>query len=90
MDCVESDTLGVDAADDASLLFLLFEREDAAVILRVICVLPRDFIQMMNRSFVDEFRFPADLNEAGGILRVDDEERDFGVATHVPPLLAFQ
>ena len=74
MDCVESDAFGVDAADDAGFAFALFEREDVTVILRMIRVLPGDFIQVRDRPFVLEFRHAADLDKSPRVFRVDYEQ----------------
>ena len=80
----------VDAANDASFSFPLFEGIDAAVEIRVTGIFARDTVQLLHHVIRDDFHFTTELDVTSRILRVHDEHGYFRVSEHIAALLTFQ
>src|SRR5689334_18612574 len=76
MNGIQGDLHNVDA-DDACFAGLLLKRVERAVV-----------VEMVEPTILNQFGLPAYGEVAGRILRVHDEQADFGVNQHVPALFA--
>jgi hypothetical protein len=85
---IQGDFHGMDAADDARFLGLLFDRIDIPIVVWMIGVVPGNLIQVFESPILDKLNFPADFDEGGSILRVHNQQGGFGVAQHIPAFLA--
>lgn len=87
MNRISRDLFGMDAADDARLPLPLFNRIDVSIELRMMRVLPRDLVKMLDRANRDYLRFTANFDVATCILGVYNQQGHLRFAQHVPALL---
>src|SRR6266511_5841847 len=89
MNRIQRDFAGVDAADNSRFTLLLLYWKDVPIVVRMLSVLPRNPIEVIERSRFNELSFPTDFDVARCILGIDDQQGHFGVGPHVPAFLAF-
>src|SRR6266511_817100 len=89
MNRVQHDFAGVDAADNSRFTPLLLYWKDVRIVMRMLSVLARNPIEVIERSRFNELSFPTDFDGARCILGIDDQQGHIGVGTHVAAPLAF-
>jgi len=73
MDGIQCDFLGIEAADDSCLFYLLFSRKDMTVIARMLRILAGEFIKVLQSACLHHFDFAADFDITRGIFRVHNQ-----------------
>src|SRR5215470_17287723 len=90
VDRVERDPTRVDADDHPGLQGALLDRVDPAVVADMSRVLSRELIDVGDRACGDQLGAASNLEKAGSVGRVHDEQADPWVGEHVPALLALE